>query len=77
MEMTAASIMSGSFSGLWYGRKVIKPRNFPSNLKVNKQVLKASNSSYEMVIGTRYIAGLKNIKRGMHKNLHEQNDKLR
>lgn len=45
IDKYVASISSGNFVVVRYGRKVIKPRNFPKSLSVNKLEIKTSFSS--------------------------------
>lgn len=45
IDKYVASISSGNFVAVRYGRKVMKPRNFPKSLSVNKLEIKTSFSS--------------------------------
>lgn len=49
IDKYVASISSGNFMVVRYGRKVIKPRNFPKSLSVNKLEIKTSFSSCKKV----------------------------
>lgn len=49
IDKYVASISSGNFVVVRYGRKVIKPRNFPKSLSVNKLEIKISFSSCKKV----------------------------
>lgn len=49
IDKYVASISSGNFVVVRYGRKVIKPRNFPKSLSVNKLEIKTSFSSCKKV----------------------------
>lgn len=49
IDKYVASISSGNFMVVRYGRKVIKPRNFPKSLSVNKLEIKTSLSSCKKV----------------------------